>query len=61
MIPKEFYIYRQEFKFKVSYMIISPGLKSYIPNAYKKVGVCNFKSKPEAAKWLKWKLDRALK
>lgn len=55
---KEFFVYRQEFQFKVSYMIINP--KQYIPGGAKFVGRFQAESRKAAAAWLKNVLDHAL-
>lgn len=55
---KIFYIHRQEFKFKVSYMVL--GAKDYVPGGSRMILKCPARSKPEAARWLKECLAGAL-
>ena len=51
---KEFYIYRQEFKYKVSYMV--PGPKDYVPSGAKRIAVCHAISRAAAMLWMKERL-----
>lgn len=55
---REFFVYEQEFEFKVSYMILVS--RQYIPRDAKCVGQFRAKSKTDAATWLKNYLSASL-
>jgi len=55
---KDFYVYRQEFKFKVSYMIL--GNFDYTPKGATKLGTCHARNKADAALWMKEHLSHVM-
>jgi hypothetical protein len=54
---KTYYVYRQEFKYKVSYIVL--GDKDYVPKDSKKVATC-WGAKVKVAQMVKDYLDKSM-